>query len=236
MARISHRPAMSQVAINSRDQSSPRAAWSRKPRRCPACYSWPAQRLSALFRAFASVAGDGCQDTTEPGSGSQSRMVSTPSFPSEPLPSYTCALPDQRTLRDQRPQITVPPVRPPARVAELLPPMHGRSCMSWPWGDAYPGLRLDAVRSSWLPSESRPYSERGRSGSICATQNQADLLGRPDAGAGWATRPGAAHQLGTEFACVRSAFALWTRNTSANRLRCANAVNHGVPMIGAYPV
>ena len=65
-----------------------------------------------------------------------------------------------------------------------------------------------------------------------ATQNQADLLGDQTPKSGGPLVQGQLIQLGAEFACARSVLpADW--NSSANRLRCASAVNHGVPMIGA---
>ena len=69
-----------------------------------------------------------------------------------------------------------------------------------------------------------------------ATQDQADLLGDQTPEPAGPLVRGQRVQLGAEFACVRSALPRRIGTASANRLRCANAVNHGVSMIGAYPV
>ena len=87
------------------------------------------------------------------------------------------------------------------------------------------------VRSSRLPSESRPYSTNGRSGSTvrrrirltCSATRRRSRAGHSSGG----SELSSARNL---LAPVRLCPVDW--NTSANRLRCASAVNHGVPMIG----
>ena len=88
------------------------------------------------------------------------------------------------------------------------------------------------VRSSRLPSESRPYSERGRSGSMVRRRIRltcSDTMRRSRVGhSSGAARP-ARHAI-----CLRPLqLCRLDLNTSANRLRWAKAVNHGVPVIGA---
>ena len=84
------------------------------------------------------------------------------------------------------------------------------------------------VRSSRLPSESRPYSESGWSGSMVRRRIRPTAR-RPCAAAGRATRPAAARPSSLSNSLV--SVELWPLdwNNSANLLRCAKAANHGVP-------
>src|SRR6516225_5793374 len=78
---MSHWPGMSQLPMQSRDILAPRAAWSRKLRRCRACCGLGGTGLIGACRTFASEVGDGCQHTTEPGSGAHSLMDPNTSSP-----------------------------------------------------------------------------------------------------------------------------------------------------------
>ncbi len=89
------------------------------------------------------------------------------------------------------------------------------------------------VRSSRAPSESRPYPESGRSGSTLLTQNQADLIGDQTPQSGGPLVQGQLVELSTQFVVCPPRFARVERNASANGLRSANVVNHGLPVVGA---
>jgi hypothetical protein len=87
------------------------------------------------------------------------------------------------------------------------------------------------VRSSTAPSESRPYSESGPSGSTL-TQDQADLLGDQMPQPGGPLVQGQLVELGTQFACARCVL-LNGAERFGEGLCWAKAVSHGAPVIGA---